>query len=590
MALPTDGTSQWNKRTSTDALLEAPAAKRRRADGTQTCAGPVMAPRGPAVSPFGVLPNDVIHQLLQQMKGSTRRSLAICSRSWAETLRRFRWDDAGALVENGVIRELATDDGWIQFNRTEMKFSGLTVARFHFQIGDLSTLPRKARLSDHEIGFRLGCRRTHVVIQSEATPELMAGLAAASGWKSLSLAIDLATQDLPALLNPLIDGQAQHAATLSRELALTMGSQRHGSLQKPRATTVPPALENGRLELVSLTLLRSQSLTEALSQFGCGHSVRHLAIHTDSQTAAADALGAIGPRFPRLQNLSVTSSERCWAPGESWRTFLQEHKELQMFSLRFEGVPSPEFQMDFSLLKVRRFDLKMRCFSDPQGELASWVRENQQLEEFNLQAASLAQDHWHDLQGLAQAVAENRSIRKLSVMGFAGDISGCATESREKMYRPEFIDLLEPISGNAYLKELALPWDLSEIAESKDLPESRLLSHLERLERLNPGLTLATLNDIFGPHAAKVSHTLQVPADVFIARFGWREARPHPGPEEFVKLQVEMPTWGQGAFRALVEFTSSQPEAKDKLVWERLLNGELKPASFRIVDMVGRPG
>ena len=102
---------------------------------------------------------------------------------------------------------------------------------------------KKTFASDREIGFWLGCRHPHMWLGKEATPQLLAGLGSASGWRSLVLAIDRRRVDLATLLRPLIDELGAGYSSAPRELFIQIEGHWEES-----PLVVPDALWNGRVE------------------------------------------------------------------------------------------------------------------------------------------------------------------------------------------------------------------------------------------------------------------------------------------------------------------------------------------------------
>lgn len=242
--------NQWGKRSSTDAPVAEPEAQRRRFDVNDSSSNsssgmPSVTSRALPLSPLEALPGDVVQHLFLQMDRRTQGVMAQCSKLFRNIAQHSRWDQAGSLVENGKLLLSESNDDDVRLRRgTEKNLFG--ESELWWQLNGKPE-PVQTIMTDHDIGFWLGCRYPHICLLDTATPQLMAGLSMASGWRSLSLKIDLRHKNLSELLEPLINGLGANSETRPRELFLSIDNYSQQSRLE-----VPDALWNGRLELVGL--------------------------------------------------------------------------------------------------------------------------------------------------------------------------------------------------------------------------------------------------------------------------------------------------------------------------------------------------
>jgi hypothetical protein len=71
-----------------------------------------------------------------------------------------------------------------------------------------------------------------------------------------------------------------------------------------------------------------------------------------------------------------------------------------------------------------------------------------------------------------------------------------------------------------------------------------------------------------------------------VEKFGWEYAEQMPCPEEPVLFQVDMPTWGNGAFRKMIGHLSMRDKDKKKLILEGLSDGSLAKESIQVLRIV----
>ena len=591
--------NQWGKRSSTDAPFAEPEAQRRRLDENSSSSNtssdnPSVKSRALSVSPFEQLPDEVTHHLLRKMDDRTQGALACTSKMFAQHIDRVRWDQAGSPIEDWERWGLRPLDDYVQSWRGTEKLRGNLVVGLTHNQGLNQPAAGQAPLTDHEIGFQLGCRHPHIRLIDVATPQLMAGLSAASHWRSLWLTINLDQYSLSELLEPLIQGLGEGFLTAPRELLLEIhGHWKHTNLE------VPDALWSGRLQLAGLDFNGFDEFQKMLCQFDRATALRYLHAVAYDDLSTASVLNAIGSHFPMLQAFTLTSNESTWVQDNSCLTdFQRSHPCLQRFTLEFDESLPDEFRADFSGLDVRHFRLWTSRFIDTDGTFADWIKTNQRLEELNLEVNLLNANEGADFRRLAKAVGANKSLRKLSVAAISQSIFEDSDEG-DSVYEQCLIDLLEGISSNTHLAELAFSLDFRDFLESKHATKWQVVRSLELLESVNPGLifeigySLDERNShkkAFGAGVMVSSVKIEIPAGEYIARFGWGGAEQIPGAEDSVEFQVEMPTWGQGAFRKFVTYSRMRYEEKKQYILDSLVDGSLSKENIRILGVIPSMG
>ncbi len=577
--------NQWGKRSSTDVPVEEPEAQRRRLDANDSSSNsssgmPSVTSRALPISPFEELPGDVVQHMFLQMDRRTQGVMAQCSKLFSSTAQQSRWDRAGSLVENGKLHRPESNDYSVRLRRgTEKNLFG--ESELWWKINGKPE-PVKTIMTDHDIGFWLGCKYPHIRPQDTATPQLMAGLSTASGWRSLSLSIDLSEYSLSALLEPLINGLGANSETRPRELFLIVGD---GFQQL--SLTVPDALWNGRLELVGLFFENGNLIQQDFLKFERAVVLRYLSVWSADDEPLANLLKSMGSVFPALQIFNLRSCETKMVLGkDSLSDFEYSHPLLQNFSLEFEDQPK-EFRIESSVLNVKCFDLTISRFIDTDGEFSEWVKKHKNLEELVIKANDLDTNEGLDFQRLTKGIRLNQSLRKLSITTidqnlfeyFDDDFPG-------KKYDQHLIDLLGSIAENTHITELCLSLDFRDFINSKHSSKWQALVQFEALESAKPGLSLNLDGIIFGPRITEKSSVINIPANEFVEKFGWLSAEQMPGPEESVLFQVDMPTWGNGAFRKMIGHLSMRGKDKKKLILEGLSDGSLAKESIQVLRIV----
>lgn len=107
----------------------------------------------------------------------------------------------------------------------------------------------------------------------------------------------------------------------------------------------------------------------------------------------------------------------------------------------------------------------------------------------------------------------------------------------------------------------------------------------EALESAKPGLSLSLDGSKFGPGVTEKSLVVSIPANEFIERFGWKYAEQAPGPEFDVKFQVEMPTWGHGAFRNRVVYLNMSFDEQKKYIIDSLRDKSLPKENIVLLSV-----
>lgn len=579
MALPPDRINLWGKRPAADPLPDAPQARSRRRDAPASMSAPSMAVPLPVVSRFDVLPEEVRQYFLQWVDRASQGMLSRCSTAWANRVNMVRHDQDGALVANGQLRRGDSHETF--FRILQARLCGPDCMEVSRPADDsaisTSLLRQRGRPDDREIGYRLGCSRGHLAVDYVATPELLAGLAQATRWRSLTLGVARSGQDLPALLTSLADGLRSQATPWRRELALTIEG---GGAQPP--AMFPDKVWDAAVELVSLRLDGLPYPAAICAELVDVTALRRFSAAIDSGDSVAGVLRTIGAYWPALECVELYSCQGHWMQDDSWRQFIAAHTPLQILSLNFANATPQTFRFHVQGLAVRRFDLSMRDFSDPDGALATWVRESRTLDEFCLCIDLDMHDHRQDLYRLAQAIGASRSLRKFCLMH----------DSRKggSMWSPAEIQnslctlgiLLEAICNNVTLAELRLPINLQTIVDAEGLQQSCILRHLDTLETMNPGLTL-TIGDLsFGPGMSRISPVYQVQAEEFIERYGDMSVSQAPEDSGCVDYTVSLPTWGQGAFRIMISQMLMDYDDACDYIWEQLGKGRFTCEKLRL--------
>lgn len=583
--------NQWGKRLSTDAPIAEPDAQRRRLDEPASSShssseNPSVKSREMPVSPFEELPGEVVQHLLGKTDDRTQGALACSSKMFAHNVQQARWDQAGSLIDNGELRlSEPLDDKVRSLRRLEAKVSVAPPPSLQSQL--TLTVRKKAFASDREIGFWLGCHYPHIFLTNTATPQLLAGLSTASYWRSLSLRIDLNRDDLTTLLEPLVDGLGANSSTPPRELYLEID----GYWAQSSLGAVPDALWSRHLTLVGLCFERFNPTQKTLFQFERGVALRYLSVVSDDDQPSAELMASIGSLFPALQIFNLRSNEtHMTLDQQRLSDFHRSHPLLQTFSLHVESQPE-EFRIEFSTLSIRRFDLLISDFIDPNGRFSECLKNNKVLEELTLQVNQLTVNEGVDFQCFTKAIAANKSLCKLSVKGISqalfevDEYRGGYSELHHRL-----VQLVEAVSENSHINELYLSLDLADIAGSEHVSKTQTLTAFAKLESAKPGLLLIMDDTKLGLGITENSIEISIPSNEFVERFGWTYAEQAPGPEDCVMFQVQMPTWGNGAFGQLIAYEEVGYYDRQEYILDSLANGSLSKENIRVLSVVPATG
>ena len=576
--------NQWGKRSSTDVPVAETEAQRRRLDANDSSSNsssgmPSVTSRVLPLSPLEELPGDVVKHLFMQMDRRTQGVMAQCSKLLSSIAQQSRWDRAGSLVENGKLNRPESNDYDVRLRRgTEKNLFG--ESELWWQLCG-KPKPAETTMTDHDIGFWLGCKYPHISLQNTATPQLMAGLSMASGWRSLSLKIDLSEYSFSALLEPLINGLCANSETRPRELFLEI----HNCFQSS-SLEVTNIFWNGRLELVGLYFEHSNLDQQVLLKFERAVALRYLSLVPCDDKPSADLLKSMGSLFPALQIFDVRSYEtKLVLDQPTLSDFQRSHSKLQTFSLGIEDNQE-EFPIDFSALNIKRFELTMSRFIDTDGKFSEWIKKNKNLEELDITTNELDTNEGLDFQRLTKCIRLNQSLRKLTIEG----LDQCVFEYFDDdfpstKYPQDLIDLLGSIADNAHITALYLSLDFWDFIKSKHSSKCQTLVQFEALESAKPGLSLSLDGSKFGPGVTEKSLVVSIPANEFIERFGWKYAEQAPGPEFDVKFQVEMPTWGHGAFRNRVVYLNMSFDEQKKYILDSLRDKSLPKENIVLLSV-----
>jgi hypothetical protein len=566
--------NQWGKRSSTDVPVAEPEAQRRRLDVNDSSSNsssgmPSVTSRALTLSPFEELPGDVVQHLFMQMDRRTQGVMAQCSKLFSSIAQQSRWDRAGSLIENGELHRPESNDYSVRLRRgTEKNLFGESELWWKIN-GKLE--PVQTIMTDHDIGFWLGCKYPHIRPQDTATPQLMAGLSTASGWRSLSLSIDLSEYSLSELLEPLINGLGENSSMRPRELFLEI----HNCFQSSRLE-VPDSLWNGRLELVGLYSEHSNLDQQDLLKFERAVALRYLSLVSSDDKPLADLLKSMGSLFPALQIFELRSYETKMVPDQpTLSDFQPSHSQLQTFSLGVEDNQK-EFPIDFSALNIKRFELTMSRFIDTDGEFSEWIKKNKNLEELDIKTNELDANEGLDFQRLTKAIRLNQSLRKLTIEGIdEGVFEDFDADFPGEKFSQNLIDLLGAIAGNAHITELYLSLYFRDFIKSEHSSKWQTLVQFDALESAKPGLSLNLNRCKFGPGVTEKSLVVSIPANEFIEILGWEYAEQAPEPGVDIEFQVEMPTWGHGAFRKRVVYLNMSFDDQKKYILDSLRDKSL---------------
>lgn len=299
--------NQWGKRSSTDVPVAEPEAQRRRLDVNDSYSNsssgmPSVTSRALLLSPLEEMPGDVVQHLFLQMDRPTQGVMAQCSKLFSSIAQQSRWDRAGSLVENGKLHRPEPNDDDVRIRRGTKKNLFGEVQSW-WQLCE-KPKPVQTTMTDHDIGFWLGCKYPHIRLQDTATPQLMAGLSTASGWRSLSLKINLREYSLSELLEPLINGLGANSSMRPREFFLEIRNYFQSS-----SLEVPDTLWNGRLELVGLCFDYYSLDQQVLLKFERAAALRYLSLVSSDDKPLEDLLKSMGSLFPVLQIFELGSYE-----------------------------------------------------------------------------------------------------------------------------------------------------------------------------------------------------------------------------------------------------------------------------------------
>jgi len=575
--------NQWGKRSPEDTPVAEPAAQRRRLEDNPSSAHPSMKSRSSMASPFDAMPGEVVQHLFRQADDRTQAALAQCSKTFANNVQRVRWDKAGSLVENGELRITLPLEYEIHSLRTSEN-QKLAAPTWRLQNQLRLTERKKTFASDREIGFWLGCRHPHMWLGKEATPQLLAGLGSASGWRSLVLAIDRRRVDLATLLRPLIDELGAGYSSAPRELFIQIEGHWEES-----PLVVPDALWNGRLQLVGLALYDFEKLQPILTQFKQAAALQYLCVGSSDEETTADVLKLINPHFPQLRGLRLSSNETSWVQQKNTLAdFRHTHPCLMNFSIEFDESDPSEFSAEFSEMSVRSFLLRKGWFFDTESKFSDWITKTQFLEELRIEICHLSANEGQDFRRLAKAIGVNQSLRKFAIETFGSSYFE-NFDDKETQYEQCLIDLLEGISCNTHLKEFIFDLDLENFIESEHASKQRVLKYLESLESANPEISVEFHNGFVhvkvGANIMENSEAIFITANEFIASFGWGYAERAAGPEEQVKFQVAMPTWGNGAFKKYLDYLGMDYEQRRKYILDSLSDGSLPVENIQMLPV-----
>ncbi len=270
---------------------------------------------------------------------------------------------------------------------------------------------------------------------------------------------------------------------------------------------------------------------------------------------------------------------------DSLSNFEISHPLLQNFSLEFVDQPK-EFRIEFSVLNINCFELTISRFIDTDGEFSEWIKKNKNLEQLNIVTGDLLTNEGLYFQRFIKCIGTNQSLRKLSITQSYQDLFEYSdNDFPGQKYDQHLIDLLEAIAGNTHITELHLSLHFRNFIKSEHSSKWQTLLQFEALESAKPGLSLSLDGSKFGPRITEMSSAINIPANEFIERFGWEYAEQAPGPEVDVKFQVEMPSWGHGAFRKRVVYLNMSFDDQKKYILDGLRDKSLPKENIVLLSV-----
>ncbi len=574
--MASDRINQWGKRPAAFPVPDEPPSQTRRVAAC-LAAEPNMTPHEATSSPFDLLPPEIIREILHHADASMLAGLARCSRTWASQVRDLRWERDGSLVDNGVLRPVATSDTLVHRLQSRWLASCWSLPLLVVRADVPAVLRRPRESPDRDIGFQVGCSRGHVSLSSGVTPERLAGLGQASRWRSLTLELRHGRWTLPELLGPLISALDAQFGSPRRELALDI---RGPDVRLPLA--FPDGFWRSMLELVSVRLAGLPDPASVCAELRHATTLRQLSVAIEGEFPVTQVLRAVGMSHPQLQRFDLRSSQFAWMHDVAWRDFLNDHPALMALSLDFTGVPSADFRFHVADLRVPQFELSMQHFSDPDGALASWIRNSQTLHTLRLVIGSDQTCNPHDLRRLAEAIGANRSLRALSIEQPGAYEFKNSSPERQQAYVQALSHWLEPLCRHTGLNELSLSIDLPAVVDYEGVTESRILDHFEQLESINPGLELSLADLRFGRDRFQSSSVYQVPLDEFVEQFASADVALPQGLSDFVSFVAQTPTWGEGSFRRVISDMVMDYDDACEYLWNEVQQGSLRYDSLRV--------
>jgi len=227
-------------------------------------------------------------------------------------------------------------------------------------------------------------------------------------------------------------------------------------------------------------------------------------------------------------------------------------------------------------LNIKRFELLVSKFIDTDGKFSEWIKKNKNLEELDIETNKLDTNEGLDFQRFTKAIRLNQSLRKLTIEASSQGVFEYFDEDvRITKYPQQLIDLLGSVVGNAHITELYLTLDFRDFIESEHSSKWQTLVQFEALESAKPGLSLNLNGFKIGPGVTENSLVVSIPANEFIEILGWEYTEQAPEPEVDIEFQVEMPTWGHGAFRKRVAYLNMSFDDQKKYILDSLRDKSL---------------
>lgn len=575
---------QWGKRECPEAGFDECGSRH-----TNAGASPLRPSDGNREPALHALPLNVHAELFHWLDAHSRACVAQSSSLLACRLRLVRRMEAGPLLEGGRIRPQALEarrasDQWL-YEKSAKFIRSCGWQNFSVDFEQFDPDERQAL---EAIGFEAGYRFLHIDGLRCHQPVLN-GVVKASGWQSLSACYQ--RDQLQQGLNDLATAIVPRDTEMRRELSL-----RIFDCHEKLPFIYPGKLRSQGLDLVELYLDQVIDPAQFLRCFCNEQGIESLEILVEQSVAdAAVVIDTVGRNFPELRYFRLVSYQAFGIAADAWSEFLSHHPNLDTLDLNHAHFSLRGAALDFSLLPVTELVLTDFHLSDPGEGLAAWIKNKRPLNVLEIELASSALEGAEPAEmqvrdKLLEAIAANVSLSDLRLRGEAWLSNGDDVQACDS-----FLSLLDALIGFSTLTSLQIPAfgirDMDDLLNGAvQLRESReWMEKLETLERLRPGLEL-TLGEF---ELRPVRYRTSIPGSdpkAMQALRGWPAINRVPSPGESLEFEIDMPVWGDGAFRRFIKFCALQPDRQQRYLIGLAKGGNLVEGSLKIVKAGGRKG